>query len=128
MTTLHLSQKLVTLRQTRKRQESVKSYGSILHIALVSNVGKIFLKLIKNHFPKGNSLNKIFNKNTVKLSYSCMGNILSIISSENKSILNPVSNTKYGCNCRSKESCPLQNKCLTPKVVCRADVKKVTND
>ena len=30
---------------------------------------------------------------------------------------------KYGCNCRSKESCPLQNKCLTPKIVYRADVK-----
>ena len=57
-----------------------------------------------------------------------MGNILSIILSHNKKILNPVSNTKYGCNCRSKESCPLQNKCLTAKIVYRADVKNVTND
>ena len=57
-----------------------------------------------------------------------MGNISSIILSHNKSILNPVSNIKYGCNCRSKESCPLQNKCLTPKIVYRADVKNVTND
>ena len=57
-----------------------------------------------------------------------MGNISSIILSHNKSILNPVLNTKYGCNCRSKESCPLQNKCLTPKIVYRADVKNVTND
>ena len=88
----------------------------------------MFLKLIKKHFLKGNSLNKIFNKNKVKVSYSCMGNISSIISSHNKNILNPVSNTEYGCNCRSKESYPLQNKCLTPKIVYQADVKNLTND
>ena len=46
-----------------------------------------------------------------------MGNISSIILSHNKNILNPVSNTEYGCNYRSKESYPLQNKCLTPKIV-----------
>ena len=97
-------------------------------VSVKTNVGRIFLKLIKKHFPKGDSLNKIFNKNTVKLSYSCMGNISSIISSHNKNILNPVSNTEYGCNCRSKESCSLQNKCLTTKIVYRADVKNLTND
>ena len=84
-------------------------------LSVKTNVGRIFLKLIKKHFPKGNSLNKIFNKNTMKVSYSCIGNISSIISSNNQNILNSVSNTEYGCNCRSKESYPLQNKCLTPK-------------
>ena len=97
-------------------------------LSVKTNVGRIFLELIKKHFPKGNSLNKIFNKNTIKVSYSCMGNISSIISSHNKNILNPVSNTKYGCNCRSKESCPLQNKYLTLKIVYRADVKNLTFD
>ena len=57
-----------------------------------------------------------------------MGNISSIISSLNKNILNPVSNTEYGCNCRSKESYPLHNKCLTPKIVYRADVKNLTKN
>ena len=42
--------------------------------------------------------------------------------------MNPVSNTEYGCNCRSKESCLLQNKCLTRKILYRADVKNLTND
>ena len=54
-----------------------------------------------------------------------MGNISSVILSHNKNILNPVSNTEYGCNCRSKESFPLQNKCLTTKIVYRTDVKNV---
>ena len=42
--------------------------------------------------------------------------------------MNPVSNTEYGCNCRSKESCQLQNKCLTPKIAYQADVKNLTKD
>ena len=58
-----------------------------------------------------------------------MGTISSIIFSHNESILNPVSNTKYGCNCRFKDSCPLQKKCLTPRIVYRADVKnQMMND
>ena len=112
-------------KKTRKRK--IMWFNPPYCLSFKTNVGRIFLKLIKKHFPKHNSLNKIFNKNTVKVSYSCMGNISSIISSHNKNILNPVSNTKHGCNCRSKESFLLQNKCLTPKIVYRADVKNLTN-
>ena len=52
-----------------------------------SNVGKQFLKLGRRHFPKCHKLNKIFNKNTLKVSYSCMRNISSILTSHNKKIL-----------------------------------------
>ena len=97
-------------------------------ISVKTNSGRMFLKLNRKHFPKGNSSNKVFNKNTIKVPYSCMGNISSIISSHNKNILNPDSNRKYGCNCRSKESCLLQNNCLTPKILYRVDVKNFTND
>ena len=75
----------------------------------------IFLKLNKKHFPKGKNSNKIFNKNRA------------IISSHNKNILNLIPNTEYGCNCRSKENCTLQTKCLIPKTVYQADVKNPTN-
>ena len=50
------------------------------------NVGKVFLKILKNYFPTSHILHKIFCKNTVKISYSCMKNINSIISSHNKNI------------------------------------------
>ena len=39
------------------------------------NGGKTFLKLLKHYFTKGNQLQKIFNRNTVKMSY-CLKNIL----------------------------------------------------
>ena len=53
-----------------------------------TNIGKTCLKVIRKHFPKTNKLSKIFNKNTVKMSYSCMSNISSVISGHEKNFLN----------------------------------------
>ena len=92
-----------------------------------TNIGKTFLKLLKLHFPRNNSFHKIFNKNSIKISYSCMRNISSIIASHNKSILRPKAK-EYGCNCRNKESCSLQNQCLPPKVIYEATVVNDTDD
>ena len=72
---------------------------------LKTDIGRTFLKLLKQHFPKSNQLHKIFNKNTVKVSYSCMNNMSSIISSHNNRLLRPRT-TKYGCNYRTRENCP----------------------
>ena len=40
-----------------------------------TNVGKLFLKLVKRHFPKGHKLHKMFNKNSLRVSYSCLKNM-----------------------------------------------------
>ena len=89
-----------------------------------ANIGKIFFKLLLKHFPNTNKLYKIFTKNTVKISYSCMKNIGSIISAHNQRSLTPNSSS-FGCNCKNKSNCPLEEKCLTPKVIYQADA---TND
>ena len=44
-----------------------------------------------------------------------------IISSRNIHILNSNS-TEYGCNCNNRDECPLDNKCLTPRIVYWANV------
>ena len=88
---------------------------------LETNIGKTFLKLVKNHFLRNNSFYKTFNKNAIKISYSCMRNISSIIVSHKKSILRP-KGTEYSWTCRNKESWHLQNQCLTPKVIYEATV------
>ena len=54
--------------------------------------------------------------------------MVSIISSHNNTILNPDVSLEYGYNCRSRNECPLQNKCLTPKIAYRANVQKDIND
>ena len=91
-----------------------------------TNIGWTFLKLLKLDFPKSNRLHKIFNKDTVKVSYSCMSNMSLIISSHNKRLLRPRT-TQYGSNCRTRENWPLQNHCLTPNLLYRADVKNNAN-
>ena len=66
---------------------------------------------------------KIFNKNTVKVSYSCMENVGNIIKKHNRMILNrkPII-SEDGCNCREKTRCPLKNKCLTTSIIYEANV------
>ena len=56
-----------------------------------------------------------------------MCNIGSIRSSHDWATLHPAT-TSYGCNCRVKNSCPLNGKCLTPKLVYRADVENNSNN
>ena len=50
-----------------------------------------------------------------------MTNIAAIISSHNKQVLKPKIES-YGCNCRDRDSCPMENQCLTQQIVYRADV------
>ena len=71
-------------------------------------------------------MHKIFNKNTVKVSYSCINNMDTIISGHNYNILNP-KHKSFGCNCRKKDSCPLNGEYLTPKVIYRTDVSNEAN-
>ena len=71
-----------------------------------SNIRRIFLRLLSKHFPQNHTMHKIFNRNTVKISYSCLRNISSIISSHNHNILSPKQES-FGCNCRVKNECPL---------------------
>ena len=108
----------------KKRRRNIIWFNPPYSENVTSNIGRTFLNLVSRHFPKGNPLNKIFNKNSVKVSYSCTRNVNSIISSHNQKILNP-SKTEFGCNCRNKSSCPLDGKCLTPNTVYQA---KITND
>ena len=82
---------------------------------------------MRKNFPKANSPSKIFNKNTVKISYSCTRTVKSIVSGHNKQILHPTPQP-YGCNSRDKNNRPLNNKCLMPEIVYQAVVTNDTDD
>ena len=92
---------------------------------VATNIGKKFFTLLSACFPANNKLYKIINKNTTKLSYSCMSNIKQSIANHNKAIL---SKEKFKeeqiklCNCRNRTSCPLQGNCLQKGVVFQATV------
>ena len=66
-------------------------------------------------------MHKIFNRKTVKISYSCLRSISSIISSHNCNILSP-KQQPFGYYCRVKNECPLNGECQNPSVIYRADM------
>ena len=75
-----------------------------------------FLHLVDTHFPAGHKLPKIFNRNTVKVSYSCM--------EQEKTRHKLLVQT----TCR-KEAWPLLNKCMNKDIVYTATISTSdTND
>jgi len=90
--------------EKKKRKRKIIWFNPPYSKNVQTNVGKIVLKLVKKHFPKNHMLHKLFNKNTVKVSYSCMPNIATIISGHNKQLLSPKQET-HSCNCRRKTEC-----------------------
>ena len=102
----------------KQRKRKVTWFNPPYSTNVETNVAKQFLKLVDKHFPKESKLHKVFNRNNLKVSYSCMPNIASIIAQHNKSMLNE-RNQDYErtCNCRDASLCPLEGKCLISNVV-----------
>ena len=109
------------------------------------------MKLVDKHFKHGNKLQKIFNRKTLKISYSCTKNIFQIINSHNKNITkdfqdqinirnnknnnnnnnNNNSNVvKKECNCKHREICPMNGLCNLNNVIYQAIIypKEDTTD
>ena len=83
-----------------------------------TNVGKLFLQLVQKHFTNRHHLYKIFNCNTLKLSYSCMPNMQNIIKQNNARLTNDSPTNRDGqCNCRVRDTCPMGGECLTSCIV-----------
>ena len=78
-----------------------------LSLNVKTNVAKIFSQLIDTHFSPANNLHKIFNRNIVKVSYSCTQNISQIIKGHNKKVTQIKKHHQLQCNCRIKTECAL---------------------
>ena len=93
-----------------------------------TNIGREFLNLFSTHFLKNHRYSKIFNKNNMKISYSCIDNLQTIIRKHNRKILRKIlktsktPSTENKCNYRKKNNCPLKHNCLTSSVVYNANV------
>ncbi len=74
-------------KSTRKRKTIW--YNPLYNKSVSTNIGRHFLHLMEKHFLSHHSLSKIFNKNTIKVSYSCCQNMVNIIRSHNNRIINP---------------------------------------
>ena len=87
----------------------------------------MFLNLIDKHFGRNHKYHKIFNRNTIKVSYSCMDNMQKVVKQHNAKITRKEKPIERLCNCPNKDNCPLDNKCLSTNVVYSASVSYPDN-
>lgn len=103
--------------KNRNRKRKTIWYNPPFCQTVKTNIARKFIDLIKTHFNKDHPLHKIFNKNTINLSYSCMPNIKNIINRHNKKILKKKTKDETKtCNC-TKFECPMKNN----KTSCREE-------
>ena len=130
-----------TNRRKNRQRNNIIWYNPPFSKNTSTNIGYKFLALIDKHFPKDHKLRKIFNRNTIKISYSCINNAKQIIDNHNKQILksytqakdtatanpNTIQNKKT-YNCRQKNTCPLEGNCLQSSVIYQATVTRNDNN
>ena len=112
----------------RKRRRNILWFNPPFSSNVKTNIGKKFFSILEKHFPRDHKMRKLFNKNTIKLSYSCLPNIKNNISSYSKSLVRKSAETKNShqektCNCRVEKDCPLRGNCLVKSVVYKATLK-----
>ena len=106
-----------------RRKKTEEARISLVHplqsVIVETNVGRKFLNI-----PSSHPFYKFFYGNSVKVPYSCMSNIEQLIKSRNKQLLQHSElshdSKPRECNCRVKDACPLNGKCLTESLVYKA--------
>ena len=107
----------------RNHQRDIFCYNLPFSKNVATNVGRSFLKILDEEFPKNHALHKIFNRNIVKISYSCMPNLKQKIDGHNESILRKTNVIpSRACNYRQPTHWPMAGNCLKSSVVYQATV------
>ena len=83
----------------RIRKCNITWYNPPFSKNVQTNIGRKFLQIMKKNFHSRHPLYKIFNSNTIKLSYSCMSNIRNIVTNRKGKNKTQVTDQST-CNCR----------------------------
>ena len=120
--------------RTQNRNRKVTWFNPPFSKNVKTNVGKKFLAIIKETFPKTHTLHKICNTNTIKLSYRCMNNMKREVSRHNNKLLNDGNNNgaaaqTYKCSClplKHPDTCKVFPGigCMVDKLVYKATVTR----
>ena len=116
-------------RKTSKRKRKITWFNPPFNLDVKTNIAAKFLRMITRHFPKGHQLHQIFNRHTLKVSYSTTRNIAKHISKHNNKVINTSNpeKEKKKCNCQRNKICPLRGECQEGPVVYQADVQTSTS-
>ena len=87
-------------------------------------MAKIFYQLLANHFPRSHKLQKSFNPNTLKVSYSYMNIVFKIIKGHTTKVTSKSRGQKPKCNCRKKAVFPMDSNCQVNDIVNKCDRKR----
>ena len=111
------------ISQRRNRKRNIIWFNPPFSKNVSTNIARRFLNLINKHFPRNHKFSKLFNRNNVKVSYSCTPNVKNIIDSHNKNVLkNQTEGEERACNCRIKDQCPLNGECLAKNIIYEAEI------
>jgi hypothetical protein len=105
----------------QKRGRKVTFFNPPWASCVSTNISKEFNRIVREHFPRNTLCGRLFNKNTLKVSYSCTKNIKAIISAHNKKVLSEAKG-EVGqvrtCNCKQGVGqCPAGGVCMVEGVV-----------
>ena len=87
----------------KNRQRNIIWFNPPFSKNVKSKIAEEFLKMVDKPFPPRHRYRKIFNRNNVKVSYSSMPNMKSIISGHNQNVLEVKRELERTCNCRNPE-------------------------
>ena len=110
--------------QQRKRQ--IIWFNPPYSKNVTTKVGQFFLSLIDKHFPPYHKMHKLFHRNNINISYSCLPNIKSVVNAYNRNMLylSPTIG-RITCNCINTPQCPLQQRCLSNNILYQASITPI---
>ena len=79
----------IKVKEKKNKKRDVTWFNPPWSHAVKEPVGALFLRAIDRHFPKTHPLSKLFNSNTLKISYCTTKNLKSIVAAHYPKILNP---------------------------------------
>ena len=75
-------------KRKRSRKRDIIWYTPPFSINVKTRIGGSLFDTLNKHFPKGSELHKLFNKNTIKISYSYLPNFDAILKGINNNKIN----------------------------------------
>ena len=109
----------------RSRKRNVTWFNPPFSVNVKTKVGNYFLNLIGKQFSPRHKFGKLFNRYTIKVSYSWMPYIRAETHKHNKNALEKAQQKHLDtqlCSCTNKKQCPLNGECLTDSIAYQANI------
>ena len=110
MKKLEFKPTVTNTKRKRNRKRDTIWYNPPFSMNVKTRIGGSFFYMLNKHFPKESELHKLFNKNTLKVSYSCLPNLDAILKGTNTNKINSVE-TKSDNKADKTNNCNLDGVC-----------------